>query len=327
MRSMLSSSLLGVASLALLASTARAERRDDLCAAPKEMKTAKWQPRSEVGGMSILIPPGFGVAGNGNGLETAGAHYYANGEHRTLVVGFGPGIQSIMRDPAVMQKGECDLQINGRRAEITVYNWVVEDARYSASGDAGAHFAAVARFYPSGGHPEVFVAVVSNSMPELKMFKPIFWTVSFDGAPAVAGAPAVGAATSAGAATPVANVAAVAPASAVVTGQVCSTAPPPTNLPAASAVVDSATIGALLAGASPIPSGFEVMRLQFDGSGELAGLNVSQSDLPEASQKELATIVGTNIKVHDSKSPPSIYLRIDSSATGLRYSVVAPPAC
>lgn len=326
MRRTVLSSFVAIVGLMCLAGSARAETRDDLCVAPKEMKTNKWQSRSENGGMNMLIPPGFGAGGIGSGEEQSGAHYYQNGEHRLLIVGFGAGLESLLRDPSVTEKSECETEIAGRRVLITVYNWVVEDANFSASGYAGAHFASVARFYPSGSQREMFIAFVSNVMYEVKSFKQIFWTVSFDGAKAVATAGTAGAAT-VGAPATVTNVAAAAPTSTMIVGQVCSTAPPPTNLPAATSVIDSAVVGTLLAGAAPIPAGFEVMRLQFDAGGELAGLNVSQSDLPEASQKELSAVVGTNLKAHGSKEPPSIYLRIDSSATGLRYSVVPPPSC
>ncbi len=99
------------------------------------------------------------------------------------------------------------------------------------------------------------------------------------------------------------------------------------DLPTPSAVIDSAVVQTLLASAAPIPNGYEVMQLQFDGSGELAGLSVAQSDLPEASQRELAAVVGTNLKPHDAKAPVSILLRIDSVVTGLRYTVLPASAC
>lgn len=317
MRRALLSTLAAVVGLMCLAPNVRAETRDDLCTPPK-MKTEKWQSRSEIGGMTILIPPGFGM-----GAGAGGEHVYQNGEHRLLLVSFGSGLQSMLRDPSVSEKGECETEIAGRRVNITVYNWVKEDRALSASGDAGAHFAAVARFYASGSHPEVFVAFISNVMYELKSFKQLFWTVSFD-------TPAVVAATPA--AVPVAapaalNVASQPAANAVAVGASCSAASAPATLPSASAVVDSAVVGTLLASATPIPSGFEVVQLRFDPGGELAGMNVAQSDLPEASQRELAAVIGTNLKVHDGKEPPSIFLRIDSTANGLHYSVILPPGC
>jgi len=283
------------------------------------MKTEKWQQRSENGGMTILIPPGFGAGGIGSGTEQASAHYYFNGEHRTLVVGFGSGIQSIMRDPTVSEKEECEAEIDGRRVLITVYNWVVEDSVRSASGQAGAHFAAVARFYPTGAQREVFVAFITNTQYEVKSFRQIFWTVSFGDAPAATTAASPVAASTVATVTPVAT--------ATVAGPSCAVAAPSPGLPAASAVIDSSIVQTLLAGAAPIPIGFEVMSLQFDASGELAGMAVAQSDLPEASQRELAAVVGTNLKPHDSHAPASILLRIDAAAAGLHYSVLPASTC
>ena len=325
MRRSLLSTFAGVVGVMCLATGVRAETRDDLCAPPK-MKTDKWQSRSENGGMTILIPPGFSLGGMGMGSEIGGAHFYRNGEHRVLFIGFGAGVQSILKDPGVSEKSECETEIAGRRVNITVYNWVNEDKLLSASGNAGAHFAAVARFYASGSHPEVFVAFISNVMYEVKSFKQLFWTVSFD-TPSTVAAAATVAPVAPVAAPAVANVASQPTASAMVVGASCNAASASASLPTASAVVDSAVVGTLLASAAPIPSGFEVVRLQFDAGGELAGMNVSQSDLPEASQRELAAVIGTNLKAHDGKEPASIYLRIDSTANGLGYSIVPPPGC
>jgi hypothetical protein len=312
-----SCSIAAVACLVSFTGSARAETRDDMCSPPK-MATEKWKPRSEVGGMTILIPPGFIAGGHSAFQETEDTHFYSSGEHRTLAIGSGRGPAFVTHVSSVTESSECEAVLAGRRATITVYHWTAEDAVLSASGDAGSHFAAVARFYASGALREVYISLDSNAPSDLKYYRGIFWTVSFDGAPAaVAAAPAAAAVTTV----------AAQPTSTVVVGPVCSTALPPANLPAASTVIDSAIVGTLLASAAPIPSGFEVVRLQFDAGGELAGMNISQTDLPEASQRELAAVVGTNLKTHDSKAPPSIYLRIDSSATGLRYSVVPPPSC
>ena len=312
----LSWSVVAAACLMSAAAKASAEPMEDMCAAPK-MKTDKWQPRSENGGMTILIPPGFGAGGVGWGTEEA--HFYHNGEHRLLVVGFGAGLQSIMSIRNVNENGECETVIAGRRVLITVYNWVTEDDPLSASGNAGAHFAAVARFYPTASQREVFVAFVSNVTYELKSFKQIFWTVSFDGAPGTVAAATPVAASTVAAMAPAAHAAAAAP-------PVC-TAAPQTGLPTGSAVVDSSVVQSLLASAAPIPNGFEVMALQFDTSGELAGMAVAQSDLPEASQRELASVVATNLKPHDSHTPASFLLRIDAAAPGLRYTVLPASVC
>jgi hypothetical protein len=314
----LSWSVVAAACFISAAQNALAEPMEGMCDPPK-MKTEKWQQRSENGGITILIPPGFGAGGIGSGIEQAGAHYYFNGEHRTLIVGFGSGIQSILRDPTVSEKGECETEIDGRRVLITVYNWLVEDSLRSASGNAGAHFAAVARFYPTASQREVFVAFISNVTYEVKSFRQIFWTVSFGDPPAATTAASPATASTVAATSP----AAAAPAA----GPSCAAAPPPPGLPAASAVIDSSVVQTLLAGVAPIPNGFEVMSLQFDASGELAGMAVAQSDLPEASQRELAAVVGTNLKPHDSHAPASILLRIDAAAAGLHYTVLPASTC
>jgi hypothetical protein len=305
-----------VSAVCLLSSarSALAEPMGSMCDAPK-MKTDKWQQRSENGGMTILIPPGFSSGGMGYGSEEAGAHYYHNGEHRLLIIGFGAGLMSILRNRNVTEDSECETVLAGRRALITIYSWVNEGDRLTAAGGFGAHSAAVARFYASGAQPELFVAFITNAKYELSSFKQVFWTVSFGASPSATVAAIPVAATTVASTQPVA----VAPA----VCNVGSTA----GLPTASTVIDSAVVQTLLASAPPIPNGYEVMQLQFDGSGELAGLSVAQSDLPEASQRELAAVVGTNLKPHDAKAPASILLRIDSAATGLRYTVLPTSGC
>ena len=299
------------------ASSAIAEPMGSMCDAPN-MKTDKWQQRSENGGMTILIPPGFGSGGMGYGTEEAGAHYYHNGEHRLLIIGFGAGLMSILRNRNVTEDSECETVLAGRRALITVYSWVNEGDRLTAAGGFGAHSAAVARFYASGAQPELFVAFITNAKYELSSFKQVFWTVSFGGSPSatIAAAPV--------AASPVIATAVASTQPVAVAATACD-AGSTAGLPTASTVIDSAVVQTLLASSAPIPNGYEVMQLQFDGNGELAGLSVAQSDLPEASQRELSAVVGTNLKTHDALTASTILLRIDSGDTGLRYAVLPIP--
>ena len=313
-----------VAAACLLSSAGKAlaEPMGSMCDAPK-MKTDKWQQRSENGGMTILIPPGFSAGGMGYGSEESGAHYYHNGEHRLLIIGFGAGLMSMMRNRNVTEDSECETVLAGRRALITIYSWVNEGDRLTAAGGFGAHSAAVARFYAAGVQPELFVAFITNAKYELNSFKQVFWTVSFGASPAATVAASPFAAPTV-ASTAVTTVASTQP---VVVAPAACTAESTAGLPTANTVIDSSVVQTLLASAAPIPNGYEVMQLQFDGSGELAGMSVAQSDLPEASQRELAAVVGTNLKPHDAKAPASILLRIDSAAAGLRYTVLPASAC
>jgi hypothetical protein len=306
------------AALAIVASRASASTRpmDDMCSQPK-MKTDKWQVRQEAGGMTLMVPPGFVTSGS-----DGDTHYYINGEHRSITVGLGTGM-AILRFRDISETGECETVIAGRRATLTMYHWVVEDATLSASGNAGPHFAAVARFYSTGALRESYVQLVSNAPSDVKYFRQLFWTVSFPGSAAavapVADAPAA-------VATLASAPAAATPAPASAPASACAPAPVP-GLPATDAVLDSGVVRMLIASAAPIPKGYELMALQFAGTGELSGMSVAQSDLPEASQRELTSVIATNLKPHDAHAPSTFLLRIDSSDTGLHYSVLPMSGC
>jgi hypothetical protein len=300
----------------------------DMCAAPK-LKTDKWQSRSEVGGMTLLIPPGFVESGHSVFAETQDSHFYHNGEHRDIAVGSGRGPAFVSHSSDVTEEGECETVIAGRRVTITKYRWVNEDPLLSASGNAGSQFVAVARFYARGALREVFVAFSSNAPSDFNYFRGLFWTVNFVGVPgsdvASATTPATHVAENASpvaapqqTATPASEAPAAAPSAA------CAAAP---DLPILDAVLDSSTVRMLIAGAAPIPKGYEIMALQFAGTGELSGMSVAQSDMPEASQHELSAVVATNLKPHDAHGPPAFLLRIDSSDAGLRYTVLPMSGC
>jgi hypothetical protein len=304
-----------VAALCVVASNSHASTRpvDDMCSQPK-MKTDKWQIRQEAAGMMLLLPPGFVTSGTNGGFATDGdTHFYVNGEHRSITVGSGG--MAILRFRDVAETGECETVIAGRRVSLTMYHWVVEDSALSASGDAGPHYALVARYYAIGGLREQYVGMISNSSSDLKYFRQLFWTVSFPGSAAPVAAAAATPATLV-AATPA--VAPPAPA--------CDPASAP-GLPAADAVLDSSVVRMLVASAAPIPKGYELLALQFAGSGELSGMSVAQSDLPQASQHELSSVIATNLKPHDAHAPSTFLLRIDSGDTGLRYAVLPISGC
>jgi hypothetical protein len=313
-RSVLVCSVFAALSIVVARAAASTRPMDDMCSEPK-MKTDKWQVRQEAGGMTLMVPPGF-VTRGGDG----DTHYYVNGEHRSITVGLGSGT-AILRYRDISETGECETVIAGRRVTLTMYHWVVEDANLSASGNAGPHFAAVARFYSTGALRESYVQLISNAPSDVKYFRQLFWTASFAGSAApvapVAEAPAAVATL---ASAPAAAAPAPAPAPA------CDPAAVP-GLPAADAVLDSGVVRMLIASAAPIPKGYELMALQFAGSGELSGMTVAKSDLPEASQRELSSVIATNLKPHDAHAPSTFMLRIDSSDTGLRYAVLPMPGC
>jgi hypothetical protein len=313
-RSALSIALLGSSVLLLAASRATAASRGDLCSAPT-MKTDKWHSVSEVGGMTVLLPPGFVARGIATGSGNADTHGYFSGTHRFIMIGSGSGPSNMsVGGAALLQTADCETVLSGRRAELTSYTWTAEDDAMSPSGQAGPQYMAVARFFATGSQREVYVAFKSNIQSDIGANRQLFWTIAFPGF--------------AGGATPPQSQTVSASLVAAGPGAVAAVAPPapacvpksdPT-LPTANALLDSALVQMLISGAGPMPKGFAVMALKFDGA-SLAGINVAQSDLPDAAQKQLATLVASNLKPHDSKSPAAFMLRIDSQDAGLHYTV------
>ncbi|HEV7703949.1 MAG TPA: hypothetical protein VGO46_06630 [Gemmatimonadaceae bacterium] len=326
-------SILVLAWLTTVVGAASAETTGDICSAPK-MQTEKWRPISEAGGLTMLLPPGYAARGNQTVSDrgssslgfasaqsttnmsdhnSADSHFYYQGQHRIIGVGSGSGPSMLTTSGAQMNPmGDCETTIAGRRVEISMYNWNTEDNAMAPSGDAGTHYRAVARFYTSGTQREVFISFQSNIQSDVSAGRQIFWTANFGGAPAQA--------SSAPAQSATAVPAFAGTTSAVVAAAPACVAKADPSLPAASAVLDSALVQMLISGAGPMPKGYALMALKFDGS-SLAGISVSQSDLPDPVQKQLATLVASNLKPHDTKAPAAFTLRVDSQEQGLHYTV------
>ena len=279
------------------------------------MKTDKWHSTSEVGGMTVMLPPGFVARGIATGTGNADSHGYFSGTHRFILIGSGSGPSNMsVGGAALLQTADCETVLAGRRAELTSYTWTEEDDAMSPSGQAGPQYMAVARFFATGSQREVYVAFKSNIQSDIGSNRQIFWTVAFPGF--------AGGATPAQSQTVSASLVAAGPgavAAATPAAPACVPKADPT-LPAASSVLDSALVQMLISGSGAIPKGFAVMALKFNGA-SLAGINVAQSDLPEPTQKQLATLVASNLKPHDAKSPAAFMLRVDTQDAGLHYTV------
>jgi hypothetical protein len=302
------------ACLSAASTRALAEQRADLCSPPK-MQTDKWPGSEHVAGATILLPPGFHGTGNSSGLPNE--KYFVSGRHREIGIGVGSHPMSgttttsgVERLPAgitasapsdaggqTTQLSSCTTTIDGRQVEITLTSWTLVDRSLSNSSDAGAYYRIVARFLPAGSQREMFVSFQTDNRSEISQYRQLFWTVTFDGSPARATA--------------------CAPPPCV--------AKPDPSFPTADAVLDTALVQTLIASAGPAPHGFVVMALEFDPSGALAGITVAQSDLPDPAQRQLATLVASNLKPHDARTAASYMLRIDAGDAGLRYAT--QPAC
>ena len=301
---------------------ALAESAPDLCAPPK-MHTEKWPTTEQVGGATILLPPDFHATGNSSGLVDE--KYFVSGRHRQIIVGTGPVPRSMTRTTSTIERllsggspgmaadegfsttqiSSCQATINGRSVEITFSSVTSPDRSASDASNAGTLYRIAARFLAPAARDEIFIVFESDVRSEIADYRQIFWTVSFDSAPPQTGAP--------GQSTASAKPAAPAPPP-------CVPKPDP-SLPALDAVLDTALVQSLIASTGPVPHGFALMSLKFDGKGALTSISVPQSDLPDPAQKQLATLIASNLKPHDKHTPSSYTLRVDAADTGLRYAV------
>jgi hypothetical protein len=307
--------VLAAACLLVYSGSALAQPMTDMCSQPK-MNNEKWHSISSSAGMTLMIPPGYVLQGGGTD-----AQYYWHGDHRWIGVGIGAGPSALTEKGQLTQTGECEAVIAGRRVAISRYTWTNEDRGMSPSGAAGSEYVVVARFYSTGELRESFIAYKTNIQSDVTSTREVFWTASFDTQkPVASAAPAPQAAGSAPAQpAPAAVAAAPAPA--------CVAKPEP-NLPTLDAVLDTALVQMLVSNAAPpIPHGFEVMSLRFDDAGGVSGISVSQSDLPDATQRQLTTLVASNLKPHDAKAPSTFLLRVESQKPGLHYAVLPSGGC
>jgi len=308
-------SVLATACVLAAAGSATAQPMSDMCSQPK-MKTDKWHSISAPAGMTLMIPQGYVVRGNGSGTmrDMADARFFWSGEHRWIAVGSGAGPSALTWGSGANRTDDCETQIAGRRVEISKYEWTNEDGGMSPSGNAGGRYVAVARFFSTASQRESFIAYQTNIQSDVSSMRQLFWTASFGGDTPVA------------AAAPATQVAASGPAAAT-PAAACTPRPEP-NLPALDAVVDSSVVQMLVANAAPpIPKGFEVISLKFDDQGGVSGISVAESDLPDPTQRQLTTLVASNLKQKDPKAPSTFLLRVETQAPGVRYQVLPIASC
>jgi hypothetical protein len=307
---------------------ALAESGPNLCAVPK-MNTEKWPSTEQVGGVTILLPPGFHSTGNSSGL--ADEKYFVSGRHREIAIGSGSAPRSaratrssIERLPAsalspgmspdfgssVTPLSACETTISGRRVNISLFSVTTQDRGASDPSNAGTVYRVVARFYAAPPLGEMFISFQTDSRSEISDYRQIFWTATFDGSAPPSSVSAKPTASGAVAAAP-------APPPCI--------AKPDPSLPAPDAVLDTALVQSLVSSTGPVPHGFALMSLKFDGKGALTSISVPESDLPDPAQKQLATLIASNLKPHDKQTPSSYRLRVDAADTGLHYAV--QPAC
>jgi hypothetical protein len=267
-------------------------RAPDLCAPPAKLDTAKWRAMKGPEGMEYRMPPGYVISGS-----SAIYSYYRNG-HKGIGAALGDGPSVLSQGYRISQRSGCTTVIAGRPAQLAVLELFVEDAPLSASGEAGSHYVIVARWMPTAGQSEVSLWFESQIRSDLATMRQLFWTASF---PARAKQEATEAAKP---------------------DLATSCTMPAAPAPPIDAVLDTALVQMLAGSSAPVPAGYAVLELRFDETGVPAGVTVAESSLPDSSQRQLATLVTSNLRPRDAHAPPMLRLRVETG-TAFAYRVLA----
>lgn len=317
----LHSSAHALAVLACLVGSSRIASADgapDLWRPPK-MHTENWPTTEQIGGAAVLLPPNFHSTGNSSGLVDEKT--FVSGRKREITIGAGRAPRS-QRTTSTMERisaptpgmpaddgvqtsqiSSCTTTISGRQVEITFESATLADRSTSDASNSGTTYSLTAHFPSSGSLGEMFIVFRTDMRSEISDYRQLFWAVTFDN----------------GSRPSSATSASATPAAAPCVQK------PDKSLPVPDAVLDTALVQTLFTGSGTAPHGFALMSLAFNGSGALTNISVVQSDLPDAAQKQLATLVASNLKAHDKHTPSSFMLRVDAADASLQYAV--QPAC
>jgi hypothetical protein len=223
---------------------------------------------------------------------------YRNQEQLTFVSGSkqvsihrGEGPEEITTNGVISLISSCNTMIGGRPVTMKVMHFTRYDPPQMPSADAGPRYVALARWGAGDGLPTVTAWIVSNDRMVLRQLKGIFYTADVGVKPP---APCI----------------------------------PQSPLPAPDVIVDSAAI-AMRQRENPDswPAGVTVLMLRFQSSGALGGISVLSGDLPDATKRALAMIVGTNARDRAPGDSGSVQLRVHSSPAGFSYEVVESLNC
>jgi hypothetical protein len=263
-----------------------------LCA-PPVLDTAGWRIE-QLQGVTIRVPKGYGSR-----YSDADMRLFAAGE-RVMGVAIAPGPHFITEDHDVVLQGTCRAMISGRPAEVAVHEYANADRPMQPSGRAGVHYVVVATWIGALAGRDVAVWMVTQSRRDFALAHRLLWTTNI----------------------PMPKPATTAESPTTTSAPTCVTAP----LPAPDAMVDTALVG-MLASGSPVPSGVLVLALTFEPSGELARMEVRESDLLESHQRQLAVLVSSNLRPYEPTWPSTIVLRVTSAGGALTYATMPATAC
>lgn len=295
---MLTLALALVANGAALATAHAQNARTELCAVPPPLDTAGTREET-LQGVTIRVPRRFGSM-----RSEPDFRLYRSGS-RIIGLGVGLPATTLVGDDEDMSLWEiCRTELDGRLATVQLSRINRRDAPMVPSGGIGTQYAISVTWVAALGGRDVMAWMVTRSQSDFEQARQILRTVRIP--------------------RPKEPKTDAAPVTAVVSptaSPACTTAP----VLDVDAVVDTALVRMLASGAQ-MPSGFVELGLTYEGA-ELAGTEIHQSDLPEASQRQIVTLVSSNLKPRQPTWPTRVLLRATSGETGLSLTAVPESAC
>jgi hypothetical protein len=290
---------------------------EEMCTTPK-LDTAKWSSFT-VASATLMLPRASSQAENGPYYKTfriggraagllwsdAGwivpdSFYYAAAR---LAPGQHPGGPNSLGNASTMGSSRidgalaslCNTVIANRPVEISTYVWNLADAPMTMTAGSGKHYLAVARWPAATNTPVMYMWFASDYKSDLMQMRQMFWTMQF---PGFAPAP---------------------PACA-------DTSPPPRGT--VGEFLDTSLVAMLVNGASPaIPKGSGTVLLRFDSTGNVAGVSVGATLMPDAAQKQLGAIVGSNVIAQKPGSVSHVRIKVTVGDSALSYALVGVGNC
>jgi hypothetical protein len=260
---------------------------------PSNDDVSKWH-LVEMASASIRVPTGYGVSGSGGTYQ----FYASAGRYIGIQIGEYGVLPTGQQQGNTQTQSVCETVLGGRPAEISIYTWDHIDRAMAPSGEQGTHWVALARWAAYEGLPTTYVWIASHNRADLMALRQVFFTARFKG---------------------------IAPDSASLAEDKCARMIHP--LGAATDFVDTGLVSMLASSSTPpLPKGSAIFEITFDSSGVPGLVDVAASDLPAAAQRQLAAIVGSNIK-QQSPLAERAGLRVEIGATGVTYVLVPVKAC
>jgi len=255
----------------------------NLCTPPSD-STAGWQVIYLHGGM-IKLPGGYAIASNAFNRKV-----FEQGT-RQIVFETWMGLGGL-NETAMKQISSCKLTLGGRPARITLLQSAVQNQFGAPVPDSLPVWWAVASWdvFPDGRSFDIYM--IAKYPTDLMAMRAILWSAQFPGYDVADRVAQACTATTA----PVADV---------------------------STVLDTGIVSMLAMQSSPpIGAGSAVFELNFDSTGALQPVEISETSLSDSTGRRVALVVGSNVRPQP-PAAPRVAIRLSFTPGGVTYTAVA----